>query len=87
MASKQAPVGSFLTIDTTQLQALIDALRESGYRTIGPRIADSADCVRRFGHRSTNCPLGYLDRQDGGIYRLEKSEAPVTSIMSSARTR
>ena len=57
-----------------QLQALIDALREAGYRTIGPRIADGA-IVYAIWSRIDQLPVGYIDRQDGGLYRLEKSEA------------
>lgn len=73
MANKQLPVGSFLEIDTAQLQALIDTLRASGYRTVGPRIADGAIVYTDL--TSINqLPVGYIDRQDGGLYRLEKSE-------------
>ena len=73
MANKQAPVGSFLTIDTTQLQALIDALRGLGYRTVGPRIADGSIIYADL-ESVDQLPVGYIDRQDGGFYRLEKSE-------------
>jgi ferredoxin len=67
------PVGSFLSIDTAQLQALIDALRDAGYRTVGPRIADGSIV---YGDLSSieQLPLGYIDRQDGGLYRLERAE-------------
>jgi formate hydrogenlyase subunit 6/NADH:ubiquinone oxidoreductase subunit I len=73
MPVKHAPVGSFLTINTQQLQGLIDALRTAGFRTIGPRVVESAivygdlDSVDQL-------PVGYVDRQDGGSYRLEKEQ-------------
>jgi ferredoxin len=73
MANTQAPVGSFLTIDTTQLQALIDTLRGLGYRTVGPRVADGSIIYADL-ESVDQLPLGYIDRQDGGSYRLEKSE-------------
>jgi ferredoxin len=73
MATTNPPVNSFLGIDLQQLQALIDALRELGYRTIGPRIADGAIVYRDL-ERVDQLPVGYVDRQDGGLYRLEKSE-------------
>ncbi len=74
MANKQLPVGSFLEIETTQLQALIDTLRASGYRTIGPRIADGAIVYTEL-KSIDQLPFGYIDRQDGGLYRLEKSRS------------
>jgi sulfhydrogenase subunit beta (sulfur reductase) len=72
MASREIPVGSFLSIDTTQLQALVDVLRERGYRTVGPRMADGSIV---YGDLASvdQLPVGYIDRQDGGSYRLEKS--------------
>ncbi len=73
MATKHAPVGSFLTIEKTQLQALISRLRELGYRTVGPRVADGAIVYAELSSLE-QMPAGYLDRQDGGTYRLEKSE-------------
>jgi ferredoxin len=73
MANNPAPVGSFLTIETSQLQALIDALRASGYRTVGPRVADGS-IVYGDVASAGELPRGWLDRQDGGLYRLEKSD-------------
>ncbi len=74
MSAKHAPVGSFLTIGTEQLQALMDVLKAAGYRTIGPRLMDSAIV---FGDldKIEQLPVGYLDRQDGGSYRLEHDDA------------
>ena len=73
MASNQIAVGSSLSIDPTQLQALIDTLRGSGYRTVGPRIADGSIVYADLAS-TDQLPIGYVDRQDGGLYRLEKSE-------------
>jgi hypothetical protein len=72
MASNGIPVGSFLSIDTTQLQGLIDTLRGAGYRTVGPRVADGAIVYADLAS-TEQLPIGYIDRQDGGLYRLEKS--------------
>lgn len=74
MSAKHAPVGSFLTIGTEQLQALIDVLKAAGYRTIGPRVMDAA-IVYGDVDQVDQLPVGYLDRQDGGRYRLENDEA------------
>jgi len=73
MASNQIAVGSSLSIDPTQMQALIDTLRGSGYRTVGPRIADGSIVYADLAS-TDQLPIGYVDRQDGGLYRLEKSE-------------
>jgi ferredoxin len=73
MATSTPPVRSFLGVDLQQLQRLIDALRERGYRTIGPRIADGAIVYRDL-ESVAQLPAGYVDRQDGGTYRLEKAE-------------
>jgi ferredoxin len=73
MAGRSLPVGSFLSIDTTQLQVLVDTLRGMGYRTVGPRIADGAIVYADLSSID-QLPRGYVDRQDGGLYRLEKAD-------------
>lgn len=74
MATGTPPVKSFLGVDDRQLQALIDALRDLGYRTIGPRIADGAIVYKDL-ESVAQLPIGVIDRQDGGLYRLEKAES------------
>lgn len=74
MPAKHAPVGSFLTIGTEQLQALIDVLKAAGYRTIGPRFLDSAIVYGDL-EKIDQLPVGFLDRQDGGSYRLEHDDS------------
>jgi ferredoxin len=71
MASKQIAVGSSFTVDAPALQKLLDALRQSGYRTVGPRIADGAIVYTDL-TAVDELPAGWVDRQDGGTYRLEK---------------
>jgi ferredoxin len=73
MESDHFPVGSFLTISATQLQVLIDTLRRLGYRTVGPRIADGS-IVYADVTSTDQLPIGYIDQQDGGLYRLEKAD-------------
>ncbi len=73
MAAKHAPVGSFVTISTEHLQALLNALRKGGYRTVGPRVMDGAITYAEL-ETIDQLPIGYIDRQDGGSYRLEKDE-------------
>ncbi|NIL97323.1 MAG: sulfite reductase subunit A, partial [Planctomycetales bacterium] len=72
MSSHNLPVGTFVTIAKDQLAAIIQKLQQLGYRTIGPQIAESAivyddlDAIDQI-------PVGYLDEQDGGHYRLQRS--------------
>jgi ferredoxin len=73
MAAKQPPVDSFVRIEKPQLQALVDALKAAGYRTIGPRIVDGAVVYREL-DSAEQLPIGYVDLQGGGTYRLERVE-------------
>jgi ferredoxin len=72
MSTDSSTIGPYFSIDTLQLQELIDALRNAGFRTIGPRVADGsiiyADCSS-----VDDLPKGFIDRQDGGSYLLEKA--------------
>ena len=51
------------------LQALLDALHQSGYRCIGPRVRDEAIVYDTLG-KATDLPQGVRDRQTPGRYRL-----------------
>jgi hypothetical protein len=42
MSTNDIAIGSWFSIDALQLQLLIDTLRGTGYRTVGPRIADGS---------------------------------------------
>jgi hypothetical protein len=69
---RTVPVGSWFAFDKPHLQELIDVLRQSGYRTIGPHVADAAiiyDDVNSI----AQLPLGIIDEQDGGRYRLSST--------------
>jgi ferredoxin len=71
MTERKPPLGSSAALPKDDLQALVDRLRQRGYRTVGPQVADGAviyddlDDVRRL-------PIGMLDEQDGGRYRLHR---------------
>lgn len=70
MAANKPPVNSFVRIDLAELQALIAALQRLGYQTVGPRVVDGAIVYRELDN-AEQLPFGYVDRQDGGTYRLE----------------
>jgi ferredoxin len=72
MAADQLPVGSFVRFAKPQLQAVIGALHDRGYRTIGPKVADGAIVYAEL-DGADQLPVGYVDHQDGGTYRLERS--------------
>ncbi|MFO1094388.1 MAG: 4Fe-4S dicluster domain-containing protein [Planctomycetaceae bacterium] len=63
------PIGACFAVEKPRLQELIDLLRQDGYRTIGPRVADAA-IVYDDVDSMAQLPLGVLDEQDGGRYRL-----------------
>lgn len=74
MAAKHPPEDSYVRIEKHQLQALFDALKLAGYRTVGPRIVDGAIVYREL-DSAAQLPVGVIDRQDGGTYRLEETGA------------
>ena len=72
MNSTRLPVGSFIEIPKPELQALLARLRELAYRTLGPRLVDEAIVYGDLEH-TDQLPIGYVDEQDGGFYRLRKT--------------
>jgi sulfhydrogenase subunit beta (sulfur reductase) len=58
-------------LERDQLQWLLHALVNRGYRVLGPTVRDGAivyDDIASF----TDGPVGWTDEQDGGTYRLKK---------------
>lgn len=74
MSATPLSVGAMVSLEKGDLQALIDALRRRGYRTIGPQVADAAIIYDDL-HDARQLPFGMLDVQDGGLYRLQESAA------------
>jgi sulfhydrogenase subunit beta (sulfur reductase) len=70
-------VGSHVWLERTGLQPLIDALAATGYRVVGPQVADGAIVLRDLGDAAL-LPHGWLDEQDGGSYRLSYDPAAGT---------
>ncbi len=52
-------------------QHLIDVLRDRGQRVIGPQVADGAVVYRDLDDARL-LPTGWIDEQDGGVYRLHQ---------------
>jgi sulfhydrogenase subunit beta (sulfur reductase) len=66
--------GTWWWFDGGGLDALLVALRAAGYRVVGPQVADGAVVYRDLA-RAGDLPLGWLDEQDGGSYRLRHDPA------------
>jgi ferredoxin len=60
-------------ISKPELQHIIGELRARGYRTILPRVADGA-VVYGDAENIQYLPIGVIDAQDGGTYRLNSCE-------------
>ncbi|MFM7108854.1 MAG: 4Fe-4S dicluster domain-containing protein [Planctomycetaceae bacterium] len=77
-SSPDAPrPGSWHWMPRAGLQALIDALAATGHRVVGPQVADGAVVIRDLADAS-RLPHGWLDEQDGGLYRLRHDPAAGT---------
>ena len=62
-----------LIMDRSQLDLLLGALVERGYRVVGPTVRDGA-IVYDDVASSADLPVGWKDEQDGGKYRLVRRE-------------
>jgi ferredoxin len=55
------------------LDRLLDAIRQRGFRLVGPVIRDGAICYGDIGS-SADLPAGWTDEQDAGTYRLRRRD-------------
>ncbi len=73
MPVNRLPIGSFVRTEKTELQEVIDTLKEFGFLTVGPRLIDEAIVYGEL-EKIEQLPIGYVDEQDGGKYRLHRSK-------------
>lgn len=73
MSKPRPPVGSIVQIEKPDLQAVVDKLKELGYQTVGPRLAEEAIVYGEL-DSVDQLPVGYVDEQDGGTYRILKTK-------------
>lgn len=66
-----APPRKVVTVDG--LQAVLEALRRQGFRTIGPTLRDQAIVYDEI-DSVDDLPRGWTDEQDGGHYRLSRRD-------------
>lgn len=64
-------------ISRAGLGHLIDVLVARGYRVVGPQVADGAIVYRDLDSAAA-LPTGWLDEQDGGMYRLRRDDSAGT---------
>ncbi|GMU45207.1 MAG: hypothetical protein AMXMBFR25_31930 [Lysobacterales bacterium] len=64
--------GALSTVITADgLQAMLQALRRRGFRTVGPTVRDQAIVYEDI-DSVDDLPRGWTDEQDGGRYRLSR---------------
>jgi ferredoxin len=60
-------------LDRDGLDRLLAAIRQRGFRLVGPVVADGAICYGDI-ESSADLPAGWTDEQDGGTYRLRRRD-------------
>jgi len=71
MNAQPTQAGTPVIIERGDLQRLIDALLEKGYRVVGPVVRDGAIVYDEM-TSVADLPMGWTDEQDGGKYRLKR---------------
>lgn len=61
-------------IETSELDKLFSALKEKGFKLIGPTVESEAIVYSEI-NESKDLPIGITDKQSPGIYRLEKNDS------------
>jgi len=69
MDRNDTPISPTVVVGREGLDALIGALRDAGYAVIGPRVRDGAIAYEPL-DGTADLPIGIVDEQDGGHYRL-----------------
>jgi len=60
-------------IEPEGVDALLEALREAGYRVVGPTVRDGAIVYEDLAS-AAELPIGWTDTQEAGRYRLERRD-------------
>jgi len=69
------PKQNLTVLAATDLNELITALAAAGYEVIGPRLSDGAMIYDTL-DSTADLPLGWIDEQSGGHYRLHQNDRP-----------
>ncbi|MCG6922574.1 MAG: 4Fe-4S dicluster domain-containing protein [Acidobacteria bacterium] len=65
--------GDSVVIERVVLDALLAALRERGYETVGPTVREGAIVYDEI-RATSDLPAGWTDEQEGGHYRLRRDD-------------
>lgn len=65
----------FALLEPAGFEQLLTVLTSDGYRVIGPTVQDGAVVYDDIA-TSADLPVGYIDHQEGGRYRIEKTDGP-----------
>ena len=65
----------YTTLEPAGFEQLVTILTSEGYRVIGPTVRDSAVVYDDIASVN-DLPIGWVDHQEGGSYRLEKTDKP-----------
>ncbi|MGZ4417680.1 MAG: sulfite reductase subunit A, partial [Gaiellaceae bacterium] len=67
------PAAEAAVIDPAGLEELVRALRERGFRVLGPMVREGAIVYDEL-HSASQLPIGWTDEQAPGRYRLERRD-------------
>ena len=65
--------GATVTVERSDLDALLGSIAQQGYQVLGPTVHDGAIVYREV-RSAADLPIGWGDEQDGGKYRLRRRE-------------
>jgi formate hydrogenlyase subunit 6/NADH:ubiquinone oxidoreductase subunit I len=65
--------GDSLVLEADAFDALLDGLRQRGYSPVGPTLRDGAIVLDELA-AAKDLPVGWVDEQEGGRYRLRRRE-------------
>lgn len=72
MPVSRLTIGTYVRVERPQLQVVLETLKKRGFRTVGPRVAEGAIVYRDL-DSVDQLPVGILDTQRRGEYRLEQA--------------
>ena len=77
MVTITLPIGCYVRVEKPALQAILDRLRELGYRVVGPTVADGGDRLRR----------SHVDRRAAGRRQRRAGRWRPTACIETAAAR
>ncbi len=75
MSRPSIQVAEQVVLDASEFPRLLTLLTERGYRVIGPTVRDGAVVLDALAS-AEELPVGWIDQQDSGVYRLQRGAHP-----------